>query len=829
MTTLVGVGAFGEMLFRHRLAAGLSQRELADRAGLSERAVRDLERGRTARPRQHSLRAIADALALTQAERVALLAASTPVADPGERPPVRPMTGPGVPDELVGRSDELWALLDLVMGGRHRIITVAGPGGVGKSRLAAEVVSALRERTRLPVVALDLSALTDADLVADVVAEAVSGGGRSRVPALERVAAHLRDRRTVVVLDGFERLVAAAPFLADLVRRCPGLTVLATSQRPLRLTGERLVRLAPLPVGPAVQLLVRCAAATVPGFARTADNADALETICRRVDGLPLAIELAAAWLRLLTPDELVARLDSRLRVLTGGERDRPPRQRSLRATLESSLDAVGAAAGTLFGWQGVFAGGVRLADLEAVAAALGRDSGWLIEALTELVDMSILRVSVDRGDSRYTLPDTMRELACERLAAADGAGAGVRLAAATYYLELVVRWSADPGGPAASLVGADSDNLRTALGHPTAPVGFATVAALAQYYSRTGRLAEGQGMLSAVADRCPVAWAYAAQLARQRGDLAAGEALGRTALATVDPDDLDATAASRLGLGGLAVERRDHAAALAHLHAVLAHGNRTHNVELMGRALNTLGALAAEFGQLDHAERRWLAAQAAQDRVAQDRTRAGSTRMAGAIMLNLAEVALESGRYALAIDRAGRARNLLDVDRVIAAVASTRALALVRLGDHDAAAAAAREAMALAAEAGDDQRRASLVGIRCSVAFHAAGELAAARAALRGGLPVVAAAVVRYRDDAGACLDAHAELLAARDAAGAAQLLGAADQMRRDSVRPLPPAVRTVRSRTRWRCRTALGPGRFEGEILAGASRPVAELAELL
>jgi predicted ATPase/transcriptional regulator with XRE-family HTH domain len=842
--------AFGELILRHRLVTGLSQRELAHRAGLSERAVRDLERGATTRPRRHSVRVIAEALGLADAERAAFLAAvgpspaiSQPISGgPGGAVPVPLFTGPEAPQELIGRAGELWALLDLVMGGRYRIITVTGPGGVGKSRLVAELVAALRQRSSLPVVALDLSALTDPGLVADVIAEALTDGGPSRLPALERVAVQLKTRRVVAVLDCFERLVAAAPFVANLVRRCPGLTVLTTSQRPLRLAGERVFRLAPLPPEPAVELFVHRATATAPDFRRTDDNAAALAAICRRLDGLPLAIELAAAWMRLLTPAELVARLDRRLQLLTGGPRDRPPRHRSLRATLESSLEVVGEAAATLFAWLGAFAGGGRLADLEAVAAALGHEPGWLLAALTELVDTNIVRVAGERNGSRYTLPDTMRELAVERLAAGDGTAAddtAVRRAVARRILDLVLEWSTEPSGAAASVIDQDADNLRAALRYAAdrggVPVAPATAAALCHYYQVTGRLAEGQQALAAIAPARRIAWTYAGRLARVRGDLVAAEELGRRALASLDPGDDDVRTAAHLQLGGLAVERRDRASARLHLHAVLARGNRAGDAELMGRALNTLGVLAAEFGRLDDAERLWLAALAAQRRrAAGDRdtgSAAATAVMTGQILYNLAAVALESGRYELSVARAGEAQTVLQgrLDRLVASAAAVRALALLGLGDRSGAALAARSAVELLDEPGDDRRRTALVAIQCSVAFHAAEDLTAARAMLRQALPLFTANAVRHREEAAICLEAHANLLAPRNPTGAANLLGAAGRLRRDSPRPVSPAHAAVHASTSRACRAALGPRRYGRERDRGAQQTAAELADAL
>jgi predicted ATPase/transcriptional regulator with XRE-family HTH domain len=423
-------GAFAELLRRHRLVAGLSQRDLADRSGLSERAIRDLERGATARPRRHSVGAVAEVLGLRGAELAAFQATAfqpatrhdvAPGGDADARAEPIGRTDPAQPGDLTGREHDLRALVDLVSGGRHRLITLVGPAGVGKSRLAAELAAvlerpgALDRPGGLAVPHVDLSALRDPGLIGELVADALGFGGPSRLAPAERIAAQLRGRRAVVVLDCFERLVSGAAEVTALVRRCPGLTVIVTTRRPLHVAGVRLLRVEPLPVPLAMDLFARRAAAVRPDFRLTAANRDAVAAICEQVDGLPLAVELAAARMRLLTPGELAARLGRPLSVLTGGARDLPLRHRSLRTAIESSLEAVDAPARTLFAWLAAFAGGGLLADIEAVAVAFGRDSEWVHGALTELVDISLVRVTGEGGESRYTLPAAMAELAADR------------------------------------------------------------------------------------------------------------------------------------------------------------------------------------------------------------------------------------------------------------------------------------------------------------------------------------------------------------------------------------------------------------------------------
>jgi predicted ATPase/transcriptional regulator with XRE-family HTH domain len=804
---------FAELLQRHRHTAGLSQGELARLSGLSERAIRDLERGSTTRPRMQSVQAVVAALGLTGAELTTFL--STARDNTVESAATAAVPPAASPDDLVGREDALRGLVELVTVGRRRIVTVTGPGGVGKSRLAAALVALLRRRGGWDVRAMDVSALGQPELVSEIIAETFGCGGASRLGPADRVAAHLRDRRAVLVLDGFERLVDAAPDVAAVTGRCGGLTVLTTSQRVLRVRGERQVRLPPLPPADAVALFAARAVAVAPGFAVTNANRATVTAICRRLDGLPLAIELAAARMRLLTPAELLDRLDRPLALLAGGARDLPTRQRSLRATIESSLAVVGDPAGILFDRLAAFAGGVALDDLEAVAAALGDDTQWLLEALTELVETSLVRVTADDGGSRHSLPDAMRELAEQRLAAtADRDRVG--RAVAEHYLARARRHGL--GGE--TVTGQDFDNVRAALawaitGEPSM-FDPPTVDALHRYYELTGRLAEGHSMLAqAAAAAAPLAYVRAGQLARLGGDLTDAVRLAGLALARLPPDDNVGRGTAHLLLGSVNTDRQDARAARTHMRAALVHARRARDVGLIGRVLNNLGTLSMELGRLADAER--LLGAALQ---AKRRGFAGDVDQ-GRTLFNLAETALDAGLFRQAEQRASKAIALLrpEYPRLAAFAGTTRAVALLRLGKIGTALTAARQATALLAGSSDDRRTVAVIGLRYSVVLHAAGERVAAAEALDQVLPVALDSTERDRDEAANALESHAMLLAPHNPTVAANLLGAAHRIRQGSIRPVSEATATAALIAAETCRAALGPNGFHHQHTRGTT----------
>jgi predicted ATPase len=368
-------------------------------------------------------------LAVLLSERFELTRSGLRPAD--EAPLAGTVPVPATP--LLGREEEAAAVKKLVVGEGVRLVTLTGPGGVGKSRLMAEAARRLGPGFADGARYLELASVSAADLVAPAIAAGL-GLNTSASRLITDLESYLRPRRLVLALDNFEQVMGAAPLLAELLEAAAGLVMLVTSRTVLRLRGEHEFPVPPLPVPPAgvgrdpvdlkgyssVSLFVERAQSVAPGFELTDANAGAVAEICRRLDGLPLAIELAAARIRLLPPQALASRLDQRFSVLTGGARDMPERQRTLENTLGWSFDLLSADGQALFARLGVFAGPFSLAAAEAIGASdEGRASGPepVMETLGSLVDSSLVRAETRGDEPRFSLLETIRDYALERLA----------------------------------------------------------------------------------------------------------------------------------------------------------------------------------------------------------------------------------------------------------------------------------------------------------------------------------------------------------------------------------------------------------------------------
>jgi predicted ATPase/DNA-binding XRE family transcriptional regulator len=523
---------FGELLRQYRVAAGLTQEQLAERAGLSVRGLSDLERGLHRAPHPSTVSQLADALELAEADRGRLLsvrrtppALASPLADRATLPV--PLTS------FIGREREMHDLRGLLA--RTRLLTLAGVGGVGKTRLAIELARATLDGYPDGIRFIELAPLDQPAQVAFAIAESIGLPERSGRPLLDTLASALASRHILLVLDNCEHLVVAAANVADyLLRTCPHLRILATTREPLGTEGEVVWRVQPLTDADAVDLFQERAHAAESSFSLTKCNAADIAEVCRRLDDLPLAIELAAARARVLSPAELIARLNDRFGVLVSGKRTAPPRHQTLRAAVDWSYGSLGALERQLFNRLSVFAGTFSLSAAEEVC---GNDAD-VLEPLATLVDRSlvVLERAADQAESRYRLLETLRAFGWERLEAGSEADE-IQRRHARWAVELAEGAERAFHGPDESAwlwrLGKEHDNLRSVLTWTTstgdAETALRLVAALGWYYGLLGAWTESREWLERAlrtpgADAPTLARAraltWASRLATFQGDL---------------------------------------------------------------------------------------------------------------------------------------------------------------------------------------------------------------------------------------------------------------------------------------------------------------------
>ncbi len=429
-------GSFATLLKRFRLAAGLSQEALAEQAAISPSAVSALERGVNRKPYLETVRLLADALALSFDQRAVLLAAARPeltgsletagTADAGEMATPSPVTEngdrgaiaaaadaptrhnlPAAVSRFLGRTEDQVRLFELLEGAR--LVTLTGPGGVGKTRPALKVAEAILPSCRDGVWLVELAALTDPASAPGAVAAALGLREKPGAPIAATLAKRLRTKQLLLVLDNCEHLIdICATMVVALLRACPDVRVLATSREGLGVSGERLYQVSPLgvpdlrriqspePIGSyeGVRLFVARAQERQPDFALTTENERAVAEICARLDGIPLAIELAAARVGSLESTAIAARPDDRFALLARGTRTALPHQRTLRGVLDWSWDLLNVAERALLRRLSVFAGGWTLDAAEAVCAGQDLEDWAVADLLDGLVGKSLIQVS---------------------------------------------------------------------------------------------------------------------------------------------------------------------------------------------------------------------------------------------------------------------------------------------------------------------------------------------------------------------------------------------------------------------------------------------------
>jgi len=397
---------------------------------------------------------------------------------------------------LVGRERELDEIGGLLRSANVRLVTLTGPGGSGKTRLALQIAHELADAFPDGVYFVDLAPFRGPALVATTIAHALGVEERPEEQLAQTLAGHLRARRLLMLLDNFERVDEAAPLLSELLATAPALQLLVTSRTPLHLSGEHEYRVRPLPLSDAVQLFTARARAVAPGFRRPSEEADEVADLCRQLDCLPLAIELAAARTRQYSPSELLVLLPDRLELAGNGMRDLPARQRTLRATIDWSHELLEPDEQTLFAQLAVFAGGCTLTAAAAVCGA-GRDQ------VASLVAKNLLHEHLGRdGSVRYSMLETVREYAAERLVQS-GEGAAVRARHADHFAGLAESKAGDADAPeSAAVIEDEHDNLRAAIdwshGAGAIDVELRLVAALALYWAVQNHLREGRRRVEA-------------------------------------------------------------------------------------------------------------------------------------------------------------------------------------------------------------------------------------------------------------------------------------------------------------------------------------------
>jgi predicted ATPase/transcriptional regulator with XRE-family HTH domain len=796
----------GERVRRLRRDAGLSQEELAARAGISLRSVSNLERDAPHAPRRETLRLVAEALGVSGVERERLLDAA-----PARPPPPPPRSAvphnlPASPNPLIGRGSEVATVRRAMRRTGARLVTLLGPGGVGKTRLAVAVAGEARPAFPDGAWFADLTPIADPDLVWATVVQILGLPPPENRPALEVLTDHLRERRTLLLLDNCERMLPAATAVADLLAACPGLTVLATSREPLRLRWEHRIPVPPLsvpdpdaPPDPerlarvaSVRLFVERARAATPAFALDAGNAAAVAAICTRLDGLPLAIELAAARVSELPPLAMLARLERSLRVLRWEANDLPARHRTLQAAIDWSHDLLPVAERALFRRLAVFAGGFTPEAAADVgdADALGLDP---FAALAALAEKGLVHVLESEEDGpRFGLLETMREYGRERLAA-DGELDRTRTRHAAHFLALAERADRELTGPGQAAwlerLAGEHDNLRAALrwtlDRPSLDLGPRLASVLARFWYMHGDFSEGRRWLGeALARGGAVAPATRARALRGisvlmclQGDYGpATEALEESLVLGRQIGDEDGIAASCHNLGTVAMFRADYDRA----------GPLFEECVRLGRRLGDRPGLARSLGNLGIVERR-------------------RGRPERAVPLLEESVAL----FRALGDRHGTAISLADLG-----------LAALNRGDDGWAAALLEESLALVADADDEEGSTEL---RTSLGRALLGQRDYRRAIalFRESLPRLVDA--GNRDAAAHALQGLAAARAALgDARGAARLFGAAAALREAVGAPLAPADRAAHDRDLAATRAALDEAAFAAAWAAGQALPL-------
>ena len=784
-----------------------------------------------------------------QAAYLDLLGAESADTPAGVPAPLRPSL-PAPLTSFVGRAGAIAEVKGLLAS--TRLLSLVGTGGMGKTRLALRIAAGEEATAPGSAAVVELGPLSDPALVPHQVLSSLGLGEQAGHRPIETVAEALSARPMLLVLDNCEHVLDAAAETAGLLlRRCPDLRVLATSREPLNVAGETVWRVPALAVpepvdegaaGPSlaelggyesVRLFLDRAAAVRPDLDLDEDDAPALASLIRRLDGIPLALELAAGRMAVLSVGELAERLDDRFKLLAGGSRTSPERHRTLQAAVDWTYDSLSPQEATLFARLSVFAAAFTLEAAEAVTPGDGIGPGEVLALLSCLVDKSLVVAEHGHGATRYRLLETMRHYARERLAEIPAAGAARRSAHLRWVLGLARRAEPALRGPEQGrwleVLEATLDDLRAALswglagGAPEAAVALELAATLERFWEVRGRLSEGRRWLESLlrADTFSEPGVRAsglrsaAVLAQRQGDFEPARALHTESLdLSVQVGDARGVAAAVHGLGNLAALQGDFAAARPLYEQALALGRELGDENTVAAALTNLGTVA--HNQAGFAEARALAEESLAVR-----RRMGDRHGIALVTGNLAYLAFQQGDFAAARRLYGESlelqRELGDRPGLANSLGNLGYLSLAE-GDLAGAAALLGESLALATELGDKYWTA-LSLLRLAKVARAEGDHD--RASSLDARALALASAIGAKRAMAEWLEGLSRTAVARgDLRRAMVLLGAAEGVRDELGAPLPPAEQPGRDADLATARAALGDGadaaRAQGRALS-------------
>ncbi len=712
-----------------------------------------------------------------------------------------PINLPSPPTPLIGRAKELKTVRELLLRENVRLVTLTGAGGSGKTRLGVEIAAGLINHFPGGVFLVSLAGVSDANLVLPTIASTLGVTERKGRTVIESLKDYLRDKRTLLLLDNFEQVINAAPHIAGLLSECPKVKTLATSRAPLHIRGENEFPVHPLTLPDlhklptsdalldyaAVELFVQRAREVRPDFTVTDENSRTIAEICTRVDGLPLALELAAARIRILTPEDMLKRLESRLKLLTTGTRDMPARHRTLRDTISWSYDLLDAPDKKLFRRLSAFAGDLSFEASEAVCNSLLDLPPDILEGLSRLVERSLLAREEAAGELRFRMLETIREFASAELDAS-GESKPILESHADFFLSLAEKAEPELKGPdqAAWLIRLDRehDNLRAALRwsieNKEVDRSLRFVCVLWRFWYIRGYLTQGRTWLTRVfaivqskrtALRAKALYGAAA-LAANQYDLSAARAFLEEGLELAKELGDKQVLASALNSLGNVIRRQGEFTEANTIHEQsLVLFQEVGNKWGTALALNNLGVDARDQGDYEKANM-------FHQQSLQLFTEIGDKRYVAIQFINLGMIRERKSEY-------DKARELLDQGLLLSRelgekIGTANSLLLLgtvarKQGDYDAAKKLIGESLAIYRELGDREGMAS-------------------------------------------CFEEFAGCASAQGQHGrTARFLGIADALREAVNSPIPPAYRADKEHDVAEARSALGEQRYVAEWTKG------------